>query len=152
MPKSGGGRRGADSSTWHVTKSYQMNPDALRPLAPDLRRVAPRSPLAPLGSEHPALLARVLDKCLAVLLGQNGPYHYNCGLDRRYFKLTGVDAEALRAFVATGADDQAVAAWARAHGSVPPEQAAARLRGFRRNPLLRLLDLDDWLHARRHRG
>lgn len=124
-------------------------PDAtLHALTPDLRRSAPRSPLCALG-EHPALLARVLDKCRAVLLGQNGPYHYNCGLDRRYFKLTGVDAEALRTFVATGADDQAVAAWARTHGSVPHEQAAARLKLFRLNPLLRLLDLDDWLHVRR---
>ena len=129
-----------------------MNPNAaLHTLALDLRRVAPRSPLAPLGRGHPALLARVVDKCRAVLLGQNGPYHYNCGLDRRYFKLTGVNAEALRTFVATGADDQAVADWARTHGGVPSDQAAARLRAFRRNPLLRLLDLDDWLHARRHR-
>lgn len=127
-------------------------PDAtLHALAPDLRRSAPRSPLCAL-DEHPALLARVLDKCRAVLLGQNGPYHYNCGLDRRYFKLTGVDAEALRAFVATGADDRAVAAWASMHGSVPQERAAARLRLFRLNPLLRLLELDDWLHVRRHRG
>lgn len=129
-----------------------MNPDTFRPLARDLRRVAPRSPLCPLGEEHPALLARVLDKCRAVLLGQNGPYHYNCGLDRRYFKLSGVDAGALRAFVATGADDAAVAAWARAHGSVPHERTMARLRLFRLNPLLRLLDLDDWLHERQHRG
>lgn len=126
------------------------DPPALRALAPDLRRAAPRSPLCALG-EHPALLARVVDKCRAVLADQNGPYHYNCGLDRRLFKLTGMDAAALRAFVATGADDAAVAAWARGHGTVPHDQAMARLRLFRLNPLLRLLELDDWLHSRRHR-
>ena len=129
-----------------------MNPDpTLRTLAPDLRRVAPRSPRAALaGDDHPALLARIVDKCRATLLDQAGPYHYNCGLDRRYFRLAGVDADALRAFVATGADDAAVAAWVRAHARVPHGQAAARLRRLRVNPLLRLLDLDDWFHVRRH--
>ena len=97
-----------------------ISPDhtALHAQATDLRRTAPRSPLAALGNDHPALLARVLDKCRAVLLEQNGPYHYNCGLDRRYFKLTGVDAEALRAFVATGAGDEQVAAWLQSHSRV----------------------------------
>ena len=129
-----------------------MNPDsALRALTPDLRHTAPRSPRASLGDDHPALLARVVDKCRATLLDQAGPYHYNCGLDRRYFRLAGVEADALRAFVATGADDRQIAAWVFGHGEVPPGQAAARLRRVRANPLLRLLDLDDWWHARRHR-
>lgn len=124
---------------------------ALGVLTPDLRRAAPRSPRAELSAAHPALLARVVDKCRAVLSGQNGPYHYNCGLDRRYFRLAGVDAEALRGFIATGADDAAVAAWVSQHARMPPAEAAARLRRVRANPLLRLLEFDDWLHVRRQR-
>ncbi len=124
------------------------NTEALRPLARDLTRQAPRSPRVAVGG-YPAILARVVDKCRADLLGQAGAYHYNCGLDRRFFKTVGLGADALRAFVATGADDAAIAAWVHEHAAVPHGKALVTLRLIKLNPLLRLLDLDDWLHERR---
>ena len=120
-------------------------------LARDLRVQAPRSVLAPLGP-IPAVAARAVDKCRVELVGQAGPYRYNCPLDRRFFGFAGLDADALKARVATGADDRQLAEWmlrnAR-HRSVA--DLVAWGKRFRRNPLLRLLDLDDWWHTQRHR-
>ena len=70
-------------------------------------------------------------------------------MDRRFFKTVGLDAEALKVFIATGADDLAIAAWVREHAAAPHARAVTRVRLIGLNPLLRLLDLDDWLHARR---
>ena len=126
--------------------------ESLRALAPDLTRTAPRSPRAPLSDDFPAIAARVVDKCRAELAGRGGDYHYNCPLDRRFFAAAGLDAEALRKFVATGASDADIAAYMRAHAQKPPAKIAAWGRRFRLNPLLRLLDLDDWLHERRNAG
>jgi hypothetical protein len=127
-----------------------MNTAALQSLARDLTRQAPRSPRVALGG-YPGILARIIDKCRANLLERSGDYHYNCGLDRRFFKTVGLDADALQAFIASGADDPSIAAWVRDHARVPHDKAAAWLRLIVRNPLLRLLDLDDWLHERRQR-
>ncbi len=38
-------------------------------------------------------------------------YHYNCPMDRKFFAACGLDAEALREFIATGANDVEVAVW-----------------------------------------
>lgn len=129
------------------------NPQAakLAGLARDLRVQAPRSVFAPLGP-IPAVAARAVDKCRAELVGKAGAYHYDCPLDRRFFGFAGLDAEALKAVVATGADDQELANWMLRNAS---RRSAAAVIGwgkrFRLNLLLRLLDLDDWLHTRRHR-
>jgi len=74
-------------------------------MAPNLERCAPRSPYAPLSEQFPAVAARLVDKCRAELLGQSGSYEYNCPLDRQFFAAAGLEAEALRQFIATGADD-----------------------------------------------
>jgi hypothetical protein len=120
-------------------------------LARDLRVQAPRSVLAPLGP-IPAVAARAVDKCRAELVGQAGPYRYHCPLDRQFFGFAGLDADALKARVATGADDQQLAEWMLRNAR---RRSAADIvawgKRFRRNPLLRLLDLDDWWHTRRHR-
>lgn len=120
-------------------------------LARDLRVQAPRSVLAPLGP-IPAVAARAVDKCRAELAGQAGPYRYNCPLDRQFFGFAGLDADALKAAVATGADDQQLAEWmlrnARRRSAADIVAWGQRIR---RNPLLRLLDLDDWWHTRGHR-
>lgn len=55
--------------------------------------------------------ARALDKCRAVIAGTNGEYHYGCPLDETFFSFTGITADVFKNFVATGADDEAVAAW-----------------------------------------
>ena len=121
-------------------------------LAPDLNRTAPRSPRAPLGENFPALAARLVDKCRAELAGVGGAYHYDCPLDRRFFAATGLRAGSLREFIATGAPDGEVASWMSARARSPREEIVAWGRRFRRNPLLRLLDFEDWMHKRRHAG
>jgi Domain of unknown function (DUF5069) len=128
-----------------------MNTEKLRALAPDLNHSAPRSPYVRLGQEFPAVAARLVDKCRAELLGQSGSYHYNCPMDRRFFAAAGLEAEPLREFIATGADDNQVAAWMSANARAPREKIISWARRFRANPLWRLLEFEDWVHERRHR-
>ena len=128
-----------------------MNTEKLRALAPDLNRAAPRSPYAALGEAFPAVGARLVDKCRAELIGTMGGYHYNCPLDRKFFVAVGLKADPLREFLATGADDNEVAEWMSAHAKAPREKIIRWGRRFRMNPLWRLLELEDWLHQRRHR-
>lgn len=84
--------------------------------AKDLTKEFPRSPRETLAGYIHA--ARMLDKCRAVVAGTAGEFHYNCPLDRFLLDFTGIDAEAFKDFVATGADDTAVAAWITAHSRV----------------------------------
>ena len=128
-----------------------MNTEKLRALAPDLNRKAPRSPYAGLGEDFPAVAARVVDKCRAELLGQQGDYHYNCPMDQRFFTAAGLEAETLREFVATGADDREVASWMSSQAKASKEGIIAWGRGFRRNPLWLFLKFEDWMHERRQR-
>jgi hypothetical protein len=72
-----------------------MNTEKVRAFAPDLNRVAPRSPYAALG-EFPVWAARLVDKCRAELLAQLGSYRFNCPMDRRFFEAAGLSAESLR--------------------------------------------------------
>jgi Domain of unknown function (DUF5069) len=126
-----------------------LNPK-LAALAPDLRLAAPRSLRASLGV-YPAIAARVLDKCRAELAGQAGSYHYNCPLDQAFFRFTGIDSETLKQFVATGANDDQVAQWLEQKSMVKdPRRIGAWANRFRWNPLLWLLDLDDWVHQKKH--
>lgn len=78
-------------------------------LALDLSQEVPRSPRVTLGGY--VVAARCLDKCRAVIAGTNDEYHFACPLDNLFFEFTGIDSEAFKEFVATGADDDAVAAW-----------------------------------------
>jgi hypothetical protein len=86
------------------------------PNATDLTKEFPRSPRETLAGYVHA--GRMLDKCRAVVAGTAGEYHYNCPLDRFLFDFTGIDAETFKAFVATGADDAAVAAWITEHSKI----------------------------------
>ena len=119
-------------------------------LAPDLTRVAPRSPPAPLGA-YGVLAARMLDKCRAELAGKAGDYHFNCPMDQVFFRFTQIDPSELKDFVATGASDEEVASWIERSSKVQdPARIASWARLFRLNPFTLLLDLDDWIHTRRH--
>jgi len=89
------------------------NLEAVRALAPDLTQKKPRSPREKLAGFE--LAARTLDKCRASLAGSNGDYEFNCPLDQRFFAETGIDAEAFRAVVATGATDEQVGDWIKEH-------------------------------------
>ncbi|MGJ8654176.1 MAG: DUF5069 domain-containing protein [Opitutaceae bacterium] len=75
----------------------------------DLSHQFPRSPRTALAGY--VIAARMLDKCRAVIAGTQGEYHFNCPLDQMFLSFTGIDADAFQAFVATGADDDAVAEW-----------------------------------------
>ena len=93
-----------------------MSSETLKALAPDLSTTTPRSPREVFAGYVHA--GRMLDKCRAVCAGTNGEYHFNCPLDGFFFEFTGIDAEAFQTFVATGADDAAVAAWIAEHSRV----------------------------------
>ena len=87
------------------------NLEKLKLLSRDLRdgKEYPRSPREMLGGY--VLAARAVDKCRAVLLGQEGEYHSNCPLDQRWLKFAQIDYDAFKAFVAAGATDQEMAGW-----------------------------------------
>lgn len=87
--------------------------EKLKTLAKDLNKDFPRSPRETLGGYVIAM--RTLDKCRAVLNGTAGEYHFNCPLDRIFFDFSGIDAEEFKAFVATGANDEAVGEWIKSH-------------------------------------
>jgi hypothetical protein len=95
------------------------NPEKLKLLAKDLTREYPRSPRETLAGY--VIAARMLDKCRAVLAGTNGEYHFNCPLDRQFLDFTGLNADQFKDFVATGADDAAVADWITKHSKVQAE-------------------------------
>ena len=87
-----------------------MSESVLKSLAPDLTKGDfPRSPREVLGDY--VVAARTLDKCRAVLAGTNGEYHFDCPLDNFFFDFAGISADDFKAFVATGAADDAVARW-----------------------------------------
>ena len=77
--------------------------------AKDLTKEYPRSPRETLACY--VLAARVLDKCRAASAGTLGEYHFDCPRGRYFFNFTGISAGLFRSFVATGADDDAVATW-----------------------------------------
>ncbi len=73
----------------------------------DLTTEFPRSPRETFASY--VIAARTLDKCRAVIAGTAGEYHFDCPLDQMLLDFTGIKAEDFKDFVATGADDDAVA-------------------------------------------
>ena len=86
-----------------------MNTENITNPVVDLTKEYPRSPKQRVkGMAH---LPRMLDKCRATLAGKNGEYHYDCPTDKRLLTFFGIDAEKLKDFVATGANDEAVFDW-----------------------------------------
>ena len=90
----------------------------------DLTQRPPRSPRARLGGL--ALLPRMLDKGRATLAGKNGEYKYDCPLDEHLTTFLGIDANALKAELATGKGDGEILEWIAAtakHKRAPWEVA-----------------------------
>ncbi len=69
-------------------------------------------------------------------------------MDRKFLAACGLDAEALREFIANGANDVEVAAWMSQNAASTQKKITDWSRRFLANPLWRLLDLEDWLHVR----
>jgi len=83
--------------------------------APDLSKVAPRSPRVRIGGY--AILARMADKGRATLNGTAGGYHFNCPVDNMLFGFKGVTGEQVRPLLASGATDEQIAAWLDKNGT-----------------------------------
>ena len=79
--------------------------------SPDFKQAGtfPRSPREKLGGYVNA--ARTLDKCRADIAGTLGDYKFDCPLDNFFFEFAGLSADSFREFVASGADEEAVATW-----------------------------------------
>jgi hypothetical protein len=56
-------------------------------------------------------VARMIDKCRAVLAGTQGEYIYPCPMDERLMEFAGITAEQFTAAVKTNTTDEGVAAW-----------------------------------------
>ncbi len=75
----------------------------------DLRKDFPRSMRVKLaGYVH---LARMIDKCRAVLAGTEGEYIYPCPMDERLMEFAGITSEKFTAAVKANPTDDRVAAW-----------------------------------------
>lgn len=83
----------------------------------DLHKEFPRSMRVKLaGHVH---LARMIDKCRAVLAGTEGEYIYPCPMDERLMEFAGISGDQFTAAVKAHPDDAGVLAWfqqqARSH-------------------------------------
>jgi hypothetical protein len=89
----------------------KKNLEKVKLLSRDLRegKQFPRSPRETLGGY--VIAARAVDKCRADLVRWQGEYHTNCPVDQIWLEFAGIEYDAFRAFVATGATDEAIAAW-----------------------------------------
>ncbi|GAB1721981.1 MAG: DUF5069 domain-containing protein [Nitrospira sp. CR1.1] len=77
----------------------------------DLRTTFPRSMKTRLaGYAH---LARMIDKCRAVLAGTEGEYIYPCPMDERLLDYAGITADQFTAAVQANVTDDGVAEWVR---------------------------------------
>jgi hypothetical protein len=75
----------------------------------DLRSSFPRSMKVKIaGHVH---VARMIDKCRAVLAGTEGEYIYPCPMDERLMEFAGITAEQFTAAVKANPTDEGVAAW-----------------------------------------
>lgn len=75
----------------------------------DLRKDFPRSMRITLvGHAH---LARMIDKCRAVLAGTEGEYIYPCPMDERLMEFAGITSEQFTAAVEANPTDTGVAVW-----------------------------------------
>jgi Domain of unknown function (DUF5069) len=87
----------------------------------DLRKTFPRSMNVKMeGYVH---LARMIDKCRAVLAGTEGEYIYPCPMDERLMEFAGITADQFTAAVKANPSDDAVVKWfTRTAKSHPPAE------------------------------
>lgn len=117
-----------------------MNKEKLEALAKDLNNEPPFSPRVILGGY--VILARCLDKCRSFLLGINGEYNFwPCSLCSQLEAFAGVNHEDLKDFVATGANDEEVAAWFSSKSKVQDKMELIRWNNKMRD--MRIFEMDD---------
>ncbi|TAK56950.1 DUF5069 domain-containing protein [Patescibacteria group bacterium] len=80
----------------------------------DLTKHAPRSPRVKIG--HFVILARIIDKCRALLWGNIGEYDFNCELDQSLLEWKGLIGEQLKTYIAEGHSDEEIADWIKSNG------------------------------------
>jgi hypothetical protein len=83
----------------------------------DLTQRPPRSFRVRLGNY--VVLARMLDKGRATLVGKNGDYIYNSPTDQALGEFLGFDPDALLKELATGKADGEILEWVQAHSKTP---------------------------------
>jgi hypothetical protein len=120
-------------------KATEKNLERVKLLARDLRdgKQFPRSPRDTYAGY--VLAARAVDKCRAVLADIGGEYHSNCPLDQIWLKFAGIDYDAFRSFVATGATDDEIAAWIGKNAKKRPRREIIAWNNQQRD--MRLSDL-----------
>lgn len=90
----------------------------------DLRTGFPRSMKVTIAGH--AHVARMIDKCRAVLAGTEGEYIYPCPMDERLLEFTSLTSDQFTAAVKANPTDEGVAAWfqqaAKPHASADLEE------------------------------
>ncbi|HEY6261476.1 MAG TPA: DUF5069 domain-containing protein [Nitrospiraceae bacterium] len=100
----------------------------------DLRKSFPRSMRVKMeGYVH---LARMIDKCRAVLAGTEGEYIYPCPMDERLLKFAGITHKEFTAAVKANPSEDAVAKWftQKANAHPPGELQTWNLMMLTRRP------------------
>ena len=84
----------------------------------DLRKTFPRSMRDKIeGHVH---LARMIDKCRAVLAGAEGEYIYPCPMDERLMEFVGITTDQFKATVKSNPTDEGIAQWFRKTAKARP--------------------------------
>jgi hypothetical protein len=84
----------------------------------DLRKDFPRSMRFKLGGY--VHLARMIDKCRAVLAGTEGEYIYPCPMDERLMEFAGITGEQFTAAVKANPTDEGVVNWLKQNAKLHP--------------------------------
>ena len=92
--------------------------------AKDLTKEAATSPHERVGGY--AILARMTDKCRAMLAGKLGEYHTDCPLDHMLLDFKGVSYAEIKKAIEDGATDEQIAEYLNSHGTPKtPEEVKA---------------------------
>jgi hypothetical protein len=83
--------------------------------AKDLTKEPPTSPSERVGGY--VILARMDDKCRAMIAGELGEYHTDCPLDHMLLDFKGVSFEEIKKELADGATDEDIAKYLDTHGT-----------------------------------
>jgi hypothetical protein len=99
------------------TRYARLHPVMSQPaFTPDLTRHPPRSPYVRLGGY--VLLPRIIDKARAALAGKLGEYRDGpSGMNAHFLRFTGLDYDALKKQIATGAGDGEILQWVQANST-----------------------------------